>query len=653
MGRRRGHMTPAANFNNSNKFNLFSRLLSHAYQRSTPHPEHSSSPTITLSSSHTAMSSTTPLRERPQATDSWQPTTPLRISKRADSPVAQPPPPAARPPLDRRSSGSYAALKDRKVVTKSPFLVKLSSAIPGPAKSSSNTSPRKVSGEKRQRTLSMHHQAENEHPLGFKRRQSRGFQGLLQAEPVSKSPFKKPSPAQNINPAHPVPAMSSPASSLPTPNPTDEEDDADDDDLPPPPPPKELFGNANGRYSPSPHRASPSPARSSLVSKRLHGPRTPSRNSRSSDSDRDAKSERRKTVTFDETCDVVEYDVEDEDSGILADGAEPFSWVRDNEEEEEEDSFELRASFNMQMNRNLSAEDINMFDDEHDTLRVLDEDEHDVPTQDNDHDHEEHHDELDDDDGEYDHDDPDNHARGRALTVRNRPSLDLSIEALHIGADDSITGLVNSMLQDARPHTPPPAQDATSTNRTPVPLPAGVETEDGVPLGRTRHAERAREAHSAHHAQFHDDGHADADEDEDDDSDGPMLPLSIATAAISSVPSTPPRRGAVDDATAVLSPGSQIPLGRSTHSERRQARRKVERENEKEVDEDVSMLPPSPSPAKAKREARERERESYDGLIPKFELTSAPGKSFGVLFGATPSSLVLLYILAIIRIFTY
>jgi hypothetical protein len=47
---------------------------------------------------------------------------------------------------------------------------------------------------------------------------------------------------------------------------------------------------------------SPSPGRSSLVSKRLHGPR-PSGGGRR---------ERRKTVGFDERCDVVEFDCEEE-----------------------------------------------------------------------------------------------------------------------------------------------------------------------------------------------------------------------------------------------------------------------------------------------------------------------------------------------------
>ncbi|KAF7800104.1 hypothetical protein EIP86_011348 [Pleurotus ostreatoroseus] len=547
------------------------------------------------------MSSATPLRDRPQAADPWQPTTPLRISKRADSPVSQQPPPAVRPPLDRRSSGSYTALKDRKVVSKSPFLVKLSSSIPVPSRPSANASPRKVSGEKRQRTQSMNNQAENEHPLGFKRRQSRGFQGLLSKEPVTKSPFRKPPPAEDIEDM---------SSALPTPTPTDEEDGADDENIFQPPPTKELFADANGRLSPSPHRTS-SPARSSLVSRRLHGPRTPSRGS---ESDRDAKAERRKTVTFDETCDVMEYDVEDEDSGVLTEGAEPFSWVRDNEEEEEEDSFELRANLNAQLNRNMSSEEINMLD-EHDTHPEHDDD---APTQDDsDLVHHEHHDDDEDERRDQFEELP---PRGRTPTIRKKSSFDLSIEGLHINADDSITGLVNSMLEDARPHTPPATQTATAAQHTPIPLPFDAETEGGVPLGRTHHSERAREAHRVHSALFHED---DAQHARDEDEE-PVLPPFIATASISTIPSTPPKRGSLD---AALSPGPQVPLGRSTHSERRQARREAELEREREEDEEMNMLPPSPSPAKAKRDARERERGALDmeGVMPKFEFATISG----------------------------
>ncbi|KAI0918902.1 hypothetical protein AcV5_001963 [Taiwanofungus camphoratus] len=208
------------------------------------------------------MSSGLPLRDRPQSNspdsnDDWpvQSTTPLRIAKR-DSPQ--------RTQLARRQSSSYNHLRNNNLVTKSPFR----SQIPTSSKvSTSRTlSPRRVSGEKRPRPTSMLTQAENEHPLGFKRRQSKGFQGLLQNEPVTKSPFRQ---------------ISSSMLGL--------------EDLPPSLPPK--FSHVS---------PSPSPGRSSLVSKRLHGPRD------AEHGDLSIRRHRRKTVTFDERCDVVEFDVEED-----------------------------------------------------------------------------------------------------------------------------------------------------------------------------------------------------------------------------------------------------------------------------------------------------------------------------------------------------
>ncbi|KAI0629085.1 hypothetical protein C8Q77DRAFT_1144912 [Trametes polyzona] len=209
------------------------------------------------------MSSSQPLRDRPQSNspdpNPARPTTPLRISKQRDSPQ----PDQARSPrqtlsprrpgvtvLARRSSSSYKHVRENQLVTKSPFR----SLLPQP-------SPRRVSGEKRPRPVSMTDQAENEHPLGFKRRQSKGFQGLLQKEPVSKSPFLRNSDS--------------------TP--------PEDDDVPPPVPPKPRPRLVN-------QHSAPSPSRPSLVTRRLHGPR-----------DAGGRRQRRKTVTFHPDCDVFEF----------------------------------------------------------------------------------------------------------------------------------------------------------------------------------------------------------------------------------------------------------------------------------------------------------------------------------------------------------
>src|SRR5947209_8205306 len=114
-------------------------------------------------------------------------TTPLRIAKREGK--GKPP----FPLVARRSSSSYKHLRSNNLVSKSPFR----SQIPPSSQSNialPSPTPRRVSSEKRPRPESMHEQAENERPLAFKRerRQSKAYQGLLEKEPVTKSPFKHP-----------------------------------------------------------------------------------------------------------------------------------------------------------------------------------------------------------------------------------------------------------------------------------------------------------------------------------------------------------------------------------------------------------------------------------------------------------------------------
>ncbi|KAG2116496.1 uncharacterized protein F5147DRAFT_743106 [Suillus discolor] len=203
-------------------------------------------------------------------------TTPLRISKRDSSKPAF-------PLVARRSSSSYRHLRNNNLVSKSPF----KSSIPTPSRPS--TSPisniplpkppqRRVSGEKRPRPDSMHDQAENERPFALKRerRQSKVYQGLAEKEPVTKSPFKRPAGAQEETPP-PVPSKSIP--------------------IPPIPEPSDI-------RSANPPKAT-TPTRPSLVTKRLHGPRTADQPSL------ERRRRRRKTVTWDERCDVLEFDREE------------------------------------------------------------------------------------------------------------------------------------------------------------------------------------------------------------------------------------------------------------------------------------------------------------------------------------------------------
>jgi hypothetical protein len=389
-----------------------------------------------------------PLRDRPPSNTpepEWpsQSITPLRIAKR-DTPQRQ-----HVSQLSRRTSNTFAKLTRSNLVSQSPFRSQ-TSPTPSPSRPSSvinAPSPRRVSGEKRPRPESMQSHVENVRPLGFKRRQSKGFQGLIEKEPVTKSPFRRP--------ASPV-----------------------EDPFPPPPPPPKVIHTSQ---LPTPS-SSASPGRSSLVSKRLHGPRLIGHDV--------PKRQRRKKVTFDETCDVVTFE-------------------RDDSLEEE-----------------LFSDD---YDDDHD---------------------------------------------------RSEPE-DYEEPARGVEANDSITGLVDSMIQDARdassPHTPPMDRS----------LPPHMDSEDGVPYGRTHHADRVAIFRASHPTP-------------------PMeIPETLAFVARQSpsITSTPPQN---------QSAGFTMPLGRSTHSERARADRMPD-----DVEEDVQMLPPSPSPAKTKKSPLGDRRES---LFPKFDL---------------------------------
>ncbi|KAH9060540.1 hypothetical protein EDB87DRAFT_1615074 [Lactarius vividus] len=383
-----------------------------------------------------------PLRDRPPSntTESeWPPqsVTPLRIAKR-DTPGRQ-----HASQISRRSSNTFAKLTRSNLVSQSPFRSQAPSA-PAPSRPSSVANvppPRRVSGEKRPRSESMQSHVENERPLGFKRRQSKGFQNLIEKEPVSKSPFRRPT-------------------------------SPDEDPFPPPPPPPKVIHTS---HLPTPS-SSASPGRSSLVSKRLHGPRLIGHDV--------PKRQRRKTVTFDETCDVVTFERDDSlDSDV-------FSGDDDDYGEPEE--------------------------------------------------------------------------YGEPAEI--------------VEANDSITGLVDSMIQDARdasnPQTPPMDRS----------LPPHMDNQDGVPYGRSHHADRAATSRHSHLTT-------------------PLEILETLTSVAKqspSVPSTPPQGQLV---------GSTVPLGRSTHSERVLADRMPD-----DVEDDVRMLPPSPSPATIKKHPPSDRSES---LLPK------------------------------------
>ena len=318
----------------------------------------------------------------------------------------------------------------------------------------------------------MSEQAENERPIGFKRRQSKGLQGLYQKEPVTKSPFRRITDRET------------------TPEPS-------------PPPPK------------MDRQSTASPTRPSLVTKRLNGPRMVGFNLSA------GKRARRKTVTFDERCDVVEFDREEHE--LEDEEEEGYHTPRDGEDEDPDDQVYADSE--------------------------------------------------------------------------NEPSHDIdheSIEQEFVGGtgEDTITGLMDSLIHDNQlgdvPRTPP--HDSN--------FPDDLETEDGVPLGRTHHADRQ----AAYHEQLAREEHLNLDM--------PPPERSYIWSSASSSPATPPVTR--PPLSTSVSAGSSLPLGRTTHPERSATSRRHD-----EVERDIQMLPPSPSPSKVSTKAESRYQE---GLIPSFDL---------------------------------
>ncbi|KAJ7668522.1 hypothetical protein DFH06DRAFT_982882 [Mycena polygramma] len=437
---------------------------------------------------------------------------PLRISKR-DSPQRRPPPSE----LARRNSSSFKHVTKNNLVSKSPF----KSQIPTPATATPRQFPsptRRVSGEKRPRPQSIHDQAEaeNDRPFAFKRerRQSKTFQGLIQKEVVSKSPFRQqedPNPTQERPPVPPIPPT---PSRIPVPS------------------------------------TAPSPGRSSLVSKRMHGPRLSGRR------------ERRKTVTFDERCDVVEFDREEDPSD---DSADDYGHDYGQDEDDTPDA------------------DDPFF----------------VPPQ------------------QQDAQPPQPDSSYESVDLSDTSLLPESSLPLDLDPDTSITGLVDAMFGPASgTSTPPPQLGSAHTRTFEVPphehehehsrdndQATDLDTEDGVPFGRSHHAERAaafheHEAHPPPVPLPHLNGSG----------GGRPLPLPAGTRD-----GTPPR-------TRADSSVSSPPLGRTTHFERRRAAAEDHDDYDEDEDEvdaaDIERMPGSPSPAPA------RHTDLVEIGVPRFSLPS-------------------------------
>ena len=470
-------------------------------------------------------------------------TSPLRISKR-DSPGRP-----RGPAIARRSSSSYKHVHNNNLVSKSPF----KSQIPTPSTSSNRPVPipitfptslptRRVSGEKRPRPSSLYEQAENENERPFalkrERRQSKGFQNLIEKEPVTKSPFKlRQRTSSDTRPSSspvPLPLTRAPLAPF-TPSATSIQPAAS---LSAHPPPAISQG--------------PSPGRSSLVSKRMHGPRLSG----------GGKRERRKTVTFDERCDVVEFDREEETD------EEALEMNEDNDADDDADDPFFQAAGLLE-----------------------------------DHAHEE----VMGQNGSYE-----------SIQLSDTGSASVAPSLMALDPDTSITGLVEEIFFSPNARNFLPDSSFASNASTPPrhsDIPTDLDTEDGVPFGRSHHVERFLQHHQQQQPQTQQPSGFSPHE-------SPRQPLSLQRnyapgsypfsfnlpthASPQGPPATPPRR----------SPGmlqSTPPLGRSTHLERI----KQAREEEKEEDaDDVALLPLSPSPMK--RPGRDIAQD--ESLIPRFSV---------------------------------
>ncbi|KAG6831754.1 hypothetical protein H0H92_007906 [Tricholoma furcatifolium] len=503
-------------------------------------------------------------------------TSPLRIAKR-DSPRSLP-----HPPVARRSSSSFKHVRNNNLVSKSPFKSQIPTHSTTPARPISFPSPRRVSGEKRPRPTSIHDQGEdeNDRPFALKRerKQSKTFQGLIQREPVTKSPFKQQATTSaEERPLSPPPPLVHllPTAPAVTPSPSY----LTSSTLPP-------SSSLTPPAAVSVPKTGVSPGRSSLVSRRMHGPRL--------DGGNQSRRQRRKTVTWDEKCDVVEISGDEHDTD-----SESVGEQMDQEEPEDDPFFRGGQPANEErMSEEVSYEANDLSDT-------------------------------------YDGDDT-----GTLLEM----GLD---------TDASISGLVDEMFASSsgtktlvQPHAVVVDSSVITTSTPPrqgvhASFPPDTDTEGGIPLGRSHHAARFIQ-HNREYSQSPKPSpppfftHSSAQ----------SSPQQLAHAQIFNLPThasphgppaTPPRRS-VTSSPATQPPRpinisgdislshmpplptddgrlthlATPPLGRSTHAERAQSAKDEECA-------DVWMLPGTPSPTKAaSRNVSDSQIYHQEGLIPKF-----------------------------------
>jgi hypothetical protein len=408
----------------------------------------------------------------------------------------------------RRTSASYKHIRTHSLVSESPFKkpggepigpkyqpkaarYAALSVLSSTARQSKIPTPatRRPSGEKRRRSQSV---GENESPGSqatpvVRRRQSKGLDGLEQAKYVAKSPFRASASQESVtsNDRRPLSPLDAPedhnddhADQRPSTPPSPAIPLSTSTSLPVTPPrPARVSALSSPASTPA---SSPSP-RSNLVSKRLRGPRSPSHSPTPNPSLR----YRRKTVTFDERCDVLEFDTDEfeHDGNVF--------------ESEDEESDRFNGDDHDEFHEvDLTNTDSSMGNDTNDSIDYR--------------------------------------------PINYRSPVDFSSPVLPSPAlsdSEAFDGLVSSILdRDLQPQN----------NHDHYPrLPSGMETEDGVPYGRSHHRDRVAAAH--HHQ---------------------LAPLELGDFSFDSAPDS------------IISSSTV-----------------TEQQGQSSVD-DVSLLPPSPTPAR-------------------------------------------------------
>jgi hypothetical protein len=205
--------------------------------------------------------------------------------------------------------------------------------------------------------------------------------------------------------------------------------------------------------------------------------------------------------------------------------------------------------------------------------------------------------------------------------------------------NDSINGLVDSMLMEANSGNDSDPQTPEFQNRS-LPLVKDEDMtiggdEDGIPHGRMHHAERIRlqqeELYRGDHSRSFEEQPEGYGYDEDELSlssvivrSTPPKPLHISSNDSASVePSTPHTPASTKLPSDVELDEDDIPLGRTHHADR--ARLAHMQAAGVVVDREVQMLPPSPSPGRRVVPKRSKDSGLTESLVPKFDLGLGAG----------------------------